>query len=212
MNFYWYIAEQEVNMLHQNLAKNWWDSFPLRLSVKTPWFDIEGSKSDVNAQNIKNLQKVVKKIEKQGELLGFENIDQEAPLFFGFEGAGIKLIEDDVVLVAIIKQDQALLLTGAAANLVGAKIETIKMQESNSLIRSIKNTWNEQEGISAGTVNEVVTELLKQASEHVFPKVRGLATFTSKQTAQAAAFKKIKRPEIRNIVIGNPLYIEQVAL
>ena len=212
MNFYWYIAEQEVNMLHQNLAKNWWDGFPLKLSVKTPWFDIEGSKSDANTQNIKNLQKVIKKIDKQGELLDFEKIDQEAPLFFGFEGAGIRLIEDEVVLVAVVKQHQVLLLTGAAANLVGAKIETLKMQESTSLIRSIKNTWNEQEGISAGTVNEVVAELLKQASNHVFPKVRGLATFTSKQAAQASMFKKIKQANIHNIVVGNPLYIEQVAL
>ncbi len=212
MNFYWYIAGQEVNMLHQNLTKNWWDNFPLKLSVKTPWFDIEGNKEDTNAQNLKQLQKVVKKIEKQGTLIDFENIDQEAPLFFGFEGAGIKLVEDDLVLVVIIKQHQALLLTGAASNLVGAKVETIKMQADTSLVKSIKNTWNEPEGISEGTASEIVAELLKQASGHVFPKVRGMATFTSKQMTQTSAFKKIKRPEINGIVVGNPLYIEQVAL
>ena len=211
MNFYWYIAGQEVNMLHQNMTKNWWDNFPLKLSFKTPWFDIEGGKDNTDSQNLKNLQKVVKKIEKQGDIMAFENIDQEAPLFFGFEGTGVKLVEDDIVLVAIVQNSQALLLTGAATNLVGAKVETLKMQESTSLIKSLKNTWNEQEGIAAGTVSEVVAELLKQASGHVFPKVRGMATFTSKLNAQASAFKKV-RPEINSIVVGNPLYIEQVAL
>ena len=212
MNFYWYISGQEVDMLHENLTKNWWESFPLKLNFKTPWFDLEGSKADENAQTIRNLQKVVKKIEQKDGLVAFEAIEQEAPLFFSFQGAGIKLVEDDAVLVAIAKQNQVLLLTGATANLVGAKVETPKLRESNTLIKSLKHAWNEEEDIADGTVNEIVAELLKQASDHVFPTIKGLATFTSKLKTQPAAFKKIKRPEITSIVVGNPLYIEQVAL
>jgi hypothetical protein len=197
-------------LLHQNLAKNWWDTFPLKLNFKTPWFDVEGGKSETNA--LKNLPRVMKKIEKDGTLKTFEEIENEAPLFFSFQGAGIKLVEDDAVLVAIVGQRQALLLTGATANLVGAKQETLKLQTSNTLIKSLKSAWSEQEGIASGTANQIVLELLKQASGHVFPTIKGVATFTSKLKTEASAFKKIKRPEIESIIVGSPLYIEQVAV
>lgn len=212
MNFYWYISGQEVDMLHQNLAKNWWDSFPLKLSFKTPWFDVEGGKGDTGAQTLKNLPRVIKKIEKNGTLKAFEDIGNEAPLFFSFQGAGIKLVEDDTVLVAIVGQDQVLLLTGATANLVGSKQETLKLQTSNTLVKSLKSAWSEQEGIVSGTANQIVVELLKQANDYVFPVVKGIATFTSKLKADANALKKIKHPEIESIIVGSPLYIEQVAV
>lgn len=210
MNFYWYISGEEVDMLHQNLAKNWWDNFPLKLNFKTPWFDVEGGKGDTNA--LKNLPRVMKKIEKDGVLKTFEEIENEAPLFFSFQGAGIKLVEDDTVLVAIVGQHQTLLLTGATANLVGAKQETLKLQTSNTLIKSLKSAWSEQDGIVSGTANQIVVELLKQASGHVFPTIKGVATFTSKLKTETNVFKKIKRPEIDSIIVGSPLYIEQVAV
>lgn len=212
MNFYWYISGQEVDMLHQNLSKNWWANFPLKFNIKTPWFDLERSQADAQTQSIKNLTKVVKKIEAKGELVPFENIEQEAPLFFSFRGAGIKLVEDDLVLVAIVQKNHVLLLTGAATNLVGNKVETLKLGASNSLVKSLKNTWSEQGGITDGSINEVVAELLKRAEGHVFPTITGVATFTSKLTAKTTTFKKIKRPELQAIIVGNPLYIEQVVL
>ncbi|EAY28826.1 DUF7019 family protein [Microscilla marina] len=213
MNFYWYISSQEVDMLHQNLAKNWWDSFPLKLNLKTPWFDLEGNNTDASAQTLKNLPKVIRKIEKKGDLKAFEEIGQEAPLFFGFQGAGVKLIEDDTVLVAVARQHQVLLLTGATAHLVGGKVESLKLQSSsNTLVKSLKIAWNEPGGIANGTVNQIVVELLRQASDHVFPVVKGIATFTSKLKTDESAFKKLKRPEIESIIVGSPLYIEQVAI
>jgi hypothetical protein len=223
MNVYWYISKAKLDLLRDQ-APGFLNGISAKVSFKFPF--VGGSLSGTEKSKlVDDLKRVISRIESKSVKDYAELNDQEAPVFFRFEGAAASHVIDEVYWLAMAGGDTALLLAGSATYVIGApRGSEVTLSPSVDPIGAVRAVFEKGAGASdpqqfGGTSAPLSTslsyawqELMRDQYEsgQVLPRAAGLAIFGTTIRADAGQMRRVGRETLSRIVVGTPIYVKQV--
>jgi hypothetical protein len=214
-NVYWYISKAKLDTLKKSLKKKFL-SEKLSLTLKTPFIEAGASAQVNNESLMQDLEKVIKTISlKMSPPMFPEFLGAEPPSIFFFRGKAVRMISEGKYWLALENKTTALLLAGSSSHAIGAHSESStglsptldpvgavynafrKLGETPKLAESLSYAWQ-----------EIMRPFVE--SEGTLPIVQGHAIFAATFEVHKPQMRRIGRDYLRRIVIGSPIYIQQV--
>jgi hypothetical protein len=201
--------------LKNSLTKKWLFK-DISVTLKAPWVE-GGFTSHVADENIiKDLERVKKTIETKLKPPAFAEIsDFESPLIFSFKGKAVRMISEGKYWLALEDKTSALLLAGSSSHAIGAKIEVSKgLSPTFDPVGAFQEAFgkpSDKPRISI-SLSYAFQEIIRPyvESDATWPVVQGLAIFACTIEANRQQLRRVGRGYIRRIVVGSPIYIQQI--
>ena len=144
------------------------------------------------------------------------------PLFFRFEGPSGRLIQDGHFWLATVCGDTAVLLVGSAANCFGGQpVELCAISPSADPIGAVNAVFSDSKAARepsafSGSISYAWGAILRRslaeaASLDSLPRTRGAAVYAGSLDAVTSGIQRGYGGIIRRVVIGSPLFVEQIA-
>lgn len=220
MNIYWYISKAKLDLL-KDQSPGFLPGITAQLSFKLPF--VSGSLSGTEPSRlVEDLQRVIKRLKADHEIKSFADLDDTAsPIVMAFDGNAARQISDDVFWLAMEQGDSGLLLAGSAAFAIGAAAKPEHfLSPSADPVGAVKAAFqkdDEQPNVLGGVglplsarLSYAWQELMSESLEGALPRVSGLAIFARTVKAEKAQARQIGKGNIERIVVGTPIYVEQI--
>ncbi|EFL52339.1 hypothetical protein DesfrDRAFT_0828 [Solidesulfovibrio fructosivorans JJ]] len=214
MDAYWYISDDKIKILKQDLNK-----FKLKdivFKLKIPFFEASMSteKKEILVRDLKDVEKAIL---SQNVVPEFQDLPMHAQnIFFSFQCKGARRVGESCYWVASVRGDTALLLAGSATNGIGSMPPETKEELSPSLdpigtilkvFQGAKEDDSISEALSFAWQAIIRTYVGSFAS---LPKVQGLAIGAGVFSSYLPQIRRAGQKNIQKIVVGTPIYIRQM--
>lgn len=220
VNLYWYVSRAKLDLLAQQ-APGFFTGVKAKIGFKLPLLSgsLEGTEPSRTAED---LERVVKRLKSQNDILAFSDLaESDWPTLFSFEGPAVRQISDGVFWLAMERDKCGLLLAGSAASAIGSPMKSDgTFSPSADPLAAIKAVFNDTDPNSSsfdgtsvslsGSLSYAWRTFMADASEGTLPKATGLALFARRVKADRAQMRLIQKDYITNLIIGSPLFIQQV--
>jgi hypothetical protein len=189
-------------------------SFKAEIKIPVVSVGAEAKFSEVNPNQIKDLEKLEKQLRNSGLVRTIEELELgRQPLFFEFRAQSGRLIQEGQFWVAGLEGKTGVLLVGSAAHCVGASIsERILISPSADPLGSI-NALFEKKNFEVGMGQDlfyawscITDESVRQLGDfNALPYAKGIAVFAGSCKDNAARNQQFQR-----ILVGSPIFVEQI--
>lgn len=215
---YLYLSTAKLDQLLSQ-EPGFWAGVTATLDFKLPF--VSGGLSGTQAKSsIARLEKLEKRIQKQySPPLHDEIPEGSAPVFVRFKGRAVRGIQESEFYLALDHPATPLLLAGSASFALGAAPGSKKDylfspsgDPVGTFVRAFKATRPAESDLS-DHINHTISYMWESVigesirSHANLPTVEGLAIYAT--TAQATR-QWPRRPEVKEIVVGTPLFVRQV--
>lgn len=225
MRYFWYVSKSKIDTLasqEETILERLRASLSalIKAEVKIPVgsIGIELKSNEPSASLLKLLDRVEGKLKDQSLVkTALEASTGGAPLFFSFEGPSARLIREGQFWAATVDQQTAVLLGGSAAHCIGGAVpEKPPLSPSINPIASMdtlfeKKAGKGQEDRASFTWAKIVQDSMHAGDPGNLPIGRGVAIFAARFApvpwqVQRSGYKG----KLHQILVGSPLYVEQV--
>jgi hypothetical protein len=214
MNIYWYISKAKLDLL-KDQSPGVMHAIKVQLSLKIPF--VSGSLSGTAPSRlVKDLQRIIKRLKAGHEIKSFADLGEtESPTVISFEGNAARQISDDVFWLAMERGKSGLLLAGSAAFAIGAppKAEHL-LSPSADPVGAVKAAFKKDHEPPNSPLSARLSyawqALMSESLEGALPRVSGLAVFARTVKSERSQIRRIGKGNVRRIVVGSPIYVEQI--
>lgn len=215
MPVYWYISKAKLDLLKDE-SPGFFARITAKLEFKLPF--VSGSLfGTADSSLIRDLKSVIKALHSEQTIKHYHELsDDEAPVMVQFEGPAVRHVEGEEFWIAMEHNDTALLLAGSAGYAIGYPVKTESRIFSASVDPVGAFLAAFEKDVSSGSLSSSLSyawqDIMQDAlsSGGALPKVAGLAVFARSLAADKQVMKRVGRGRIRRLVIGTPLYVQQV--
>lgn len=228
MRFFWYVSKAKLDHLLSQQEKGL-DALQgallglIKAEIKVPFVSVglEKKSSEVGAKQIRALEKVEKKLRDSlavGSIGDYRAGRQ--PLFLEFHGPTARLIQDGQFWVATLEGKTAVLLAGSAAHCIGGPnpVENVISPSVDPIgsMQSLLSHYHETEDTHlVGRLSYIWATVVSNSNVAEFgslPRTKGIAIFAGATKRDLAQIQGSGYDgDIDQIVVGSPLFVEQVA-
>lgn len=189
------------------------------MKLKTPVVDAEMRFQQPDARTAGRLRRVEHELGRELELPAFEEIRLGEPLprFFRFEGSGARLVTDNEFWIASHIETAALVLVGASRHAMhGASGANQAMSPSADPLGAIVDAAEEAPSVRHSGMEAKCSYawqvILRHSDQHriTVPRIRGIAVTTACVAADRAQIRRAGVAGIERLVVGTPLFVEQI--
>ena len=225
MRYFWYISKSKIDSLAAQ-DQSAFERMRAALSIlikaeaKLPVASvgIELKANEPSADLVRQLDRVEKKLEDNAFVKTVEGASTgDVPLFFFFKGPSARIIRDGQFWTATIDGSTAVLLGGSAAHCIGGAVpEKPGLSPSINPMASIGALFEHteekgQEDRASYTWSMIVRDSLQSGDPADLPLGYGVAIYAARFTPvpwqiQRSGYKG----KLNHILVGSPLYVEQV--
>ncbi len=214
MPVYWYISKAKLDLL-KDASPGFFAGITAKLEFKLPF--VSGSLSGTaDSSLIRDLKSVIKALHSEQTIKHYHELsDDEAPVMVQFEGPAVRRVEGEEFWLAMEHNDTALLLAGSAGYAIGYPVKT-ESHTSPTIDPVGAFLAAFEKDVSSGSPSASLSYAWQHimgdalSSGGALPKVAGLAVFARSVAADKQEMKRVGRGRIRRLVIGTPLYVQQV--
>jgi hypothetical protein len=228
MRFFWYLSKTKLDHLLSQ-QKTPLDSLNaglaslIKAEIKVPFVSVglERKSSEVDAKQIRALEKVEKKLRDSGAVgaIGDYSAGRQ-PLFFDFHGPAARLIQDGQFWIASLEGRTAVLLAGSATHCIGGPnpVENVispsvdPMGSIQSLMSHHRQTEDKQLANELSFIWAMIASNSNVGEFDSLPRTKGIAIFAGTTKGDSAQIQCSGYDgDIDQIIVGSPLFVEQVA-
>jgi hypothetical protein len=228
MRFFWYLSRTKLDHLLSQ-QQTGLDALKAGLSrlikaeikVSPISVALESKSSEVDAEQIHALEKVEKKLRDSGAVgsIGDYRAGRQ-PVFFQFHGPAARLIQDGQFWIASLERRTAVLLAGSATHCIGGpdSVENVISPSVDPIgsMQSLLTDYHEIEDRQlADKLSNIWTTIVSNSNIGEFgslPRTTGIAIFAGATKSDSAQIQYSGYDgDIDQIVVGSPLFVEQVA-
>jgi hypothetical protein len=220
MNIYWYVSKAKLDLL-KDQSPGLLGGITAQLSFRLPF--VSGSLSGTEQSRlVEDLMRVIKRLRAEYVIKSFADLDDtESPIIVAFEGNAARQVSEDVFWLAMEHGDTGCLLAGSAEFAIGApaKAEHL-LSPSADPVGAVKAAFKKDDDLSdssegariplSASLSYAWRVLMSESSEGSLPRVGGLAIFARTVKAEEAQVRGVGKGSIRRIVVGTPIYVQQV--
>jgi len=223
MRFFWYLSKTKLDHLlsQQKRPLDLPSLIKAEIRVSMVSVGLERKSSEVDAKQIRALEKLEKKLRDSGAVGSIGDCrGGRQPLFFEFHGPAARLIQDGQFWIASLEGSTAVLLAGSASHCIGgpnpdANFISPSVDPIGS-IQSLMSHDHETEDMQLGNqLSFFWARIIGNANVDEFgslPRIKGIAIFAGATKCDSAQIKYSGYDaDIDQIVVGSPLFVEQVA-
>jgi hypothetical protein len=189
----------------------------LELKIKPPIVEAGVTLVQPQASTVKKLRRVERRITKKDNPFPFQSVPSLAsvPPIFRFHGPGAKLVSGDDFWLASYKDDVALILVGSMSNAYGSTPSGPRLSPSINVLEAIQTAAGSPSapGDSVEAASSYAWQAILRSNgqkDRQLPTVTGLAFCETFAHVNKAQIRRAGIAGIEHIVIGSPLFIEQV--
>lgn len=228
MRFFWYLSRIKLDhLLSQQetgfdaLKAGLANLVKAEIKVSIVSVGLERKSSELDNKQIRALEKIEKKLRDAGAVGSIGHYQSgRQPLFFEFHGPTARLIQDGQFWVATVDGKTAVLLAGSAAHCIGvphpgANVISPSIDPIGSM-QSLLSSHSEAEDTQlANNLSYIWATIVSNSSVGEvgsLPRTRGIAIFAGATKYDSAQIESsVYDAEIDQIIVGSPLFVEQVA-
>jgi len=223
MSFFWYISTTKVDALSQQYSRNMLDVFRgLSIKLKSPVAEADLTLAPPQPDLIKRLRRIEQKVISDAQPPPFSTLRDSVPLppFFSFRGPGARMVNDEEFWLATHSGEVALVLVGAARNTLSTTPQRPLLSPTVDPLGTVLRRANEPSlsPYDADTDEIDVScsyawqAVMRHNGQHklALPIVTGLAVSVASVNAKPAQVRRTGIAGIRHLVIGTPLFVEQI--
>jgi hypothetical protein len=229
MRFFWYLSKTKLDhLLSQQettlgrLKAGLSSLIKAEIKVSAVSVGFERKTSELDAKQIRTLERVEKKLRDSSLVGSIEDYRSgEQPLFFEFQGPTARLIQDGQFWVATVDDKTAILLGGSATHCIGGpnpvkeaispSIDPIESMQSLLVDHSEACDTQLENNLSYIWATVVSNSMVGEFGS--LPRTKGIAIFAGATKSNSAQTHGSGYGEqIDQILVGSPIFVEQVAL
>lgn len=181
---------------------------------------LERKSSEVDAKQIRALEKVEKKLRDSHAVSSVGDYQSgRQSLFFEFHGPTARLIQDGQFWVATVDVKTAVLLAGSASHCIGgpnpvANVISPSIDPIGSMQSLLSHRYEIEDTQLANNLWYIWATVVSNSKVGLrsLPRTKGIAIFAGATKIDAAQIEcSGYDTEIDQIIVGSPLFVEQVA-